>query len=122
VADATVRGTRIHADENEEHFLWGGFRLELYRDATASYWANLTGTSPSLFVLCDEQESGELLPKMVTADQEEASAGVEVNEKVFSVPIPPEVYQHIEAVVVAHHVPEEKKRRKRTNWSESQGS
>jgi hypothetical protein len=36
---------------------------------------------------------------------------------VFSAPIPPEVYQHLEAFVIAHHVPEEKRKRKRTDWS-----
>jgi Protein of unknown function (DUF3305) len=31
-----ARGTPIHSDGDEEHFLWGGFRLELYRDADGS--------------------------------------------------------------------------------------
>jgi hypothetical protein len=117
MTDATARGERIRSDAEEEHFLWGGLHLELYRDAAASYWANLTGTKPSLFVLCDEDAAGNLVPKMVTADQDEASSGVEVNDRVFSTAIPPEVYQHLEAFVVAHHVPEEKSKRKRANWS-----
>ena len=41
----------IRTDGDEEQLLWGGLRLDLYRDAAASYWANLTGTQPSLFVL-----------------------------------------------------------------------
>lgn len=122
VADATAQGTPIRADGDEEQFLWGGMRVELYRDAVASYWANLTGTKPSLFVLCDEGEAGVLVPKMVTVDQDEASSGVEVNDRVFSTPIPPEVYQHIEAFVVAHHLPEEKQKRKRSNWSANEPS
>lgn len=112
-----ARGTSIRQDEAEEHFLWGGLNVELYRDAAGSYWANLTGSQPSLFVLCCEDEQGRLVPKAVTADQDEASSGVEVNDRVFSAPIPPEVYQHLEAFVVAHHVPEEKRRRKRSDWS-----
>jgi hypothetical protein len=112
-----ARGTCIRQDESEEHFLWGGLNVELYRDAAASYWANLTGSQPSLFVLCSEDDQGRLVPKSVTADQDEASSGVEVNDRVFSAPIPPEVYHHIEAFVVAHHVPEEKRRRKRSDWS-----
>jgi hypothetical protein len=115
--DHTARGTPIAGDGDLEQFLWGGLRLELYRDAAHSYWANLTGTRPSLFVLCDDDGSGTLVPKMVTADQDEASSGVEVDERVFSVPIPPEVYQHLEAFVVEHNVPEEKHRRKRSDWS-----
>jgi hypothetical protein len=112
-----ARGTPIREDETEAHFLWGGFSVDLFRDAVASYWANLTGRQPSLFVLCSEDEQGRLVPKSVTADQDEASSGVEVNDRVFSAPIPPEVYQHLEAFVVAHHLPEEKRKRKRSDWS-----
>ena len=37
----------------------GGYlALELYRDAAASYWANLTGSHPALYVLCSEDEQG----------------------------------------------------------------
>jgi hypothetical protein len=117
-----ARGTPIHSDGDEEHFLWGGFRLELYRDAAGSYWANLTGTQPSLFVLCNEDEDGRLSPKSVTADQDEASSGVEVGDRVFSAAIPPDVYQYLEAFVIEHHAPEEKHQRKRKNWSAQDGS
>jgi hypothetical protein len=57
------------------------------------------------------------VPKSVTADQDEASSGVEVNDRVFAAPIPPEVYQHLEAFVIEHHLPEEKRKRKRADWS-----
>ena len=117
LADRRARGTSIRQDDDEEHFLWGGLNVELFRDAAASYWANLTGRQPSLFVLCNEDEQGRLVPKSVTADQDEASSGVEVNDRVFSAPIPPEVYQHLEAFVIAHHVPEQKRMRKRADWS-----
>ena len=46
-----------------------------------------------------------MVPRAVTADQDEACSGVEVDDRVFSAPMPPEVYQHLEAFVVAHHVP-----------------
>ncbi|MCM2311306.1 MAG: DUF3305 domain-containing protein [Steroidobacteraceae bacterium] len=112
-----ARGAPIRSDADEQHFLWGGLRLELFRDAAASYWANLTGSHPSLFILCSEDEQGVMVPKAVTADHDEACSGVEVSDRVFSAPIPPEVYQHLEAFIVAHHVPEEKRKRKRTDWS-----
>ena len=115
--DAAARGVPIAGDGDLEQFLWGGLRLDLYRDAAHSYWANLTGTQPSLFVLCSDDGSGTLVPKIVTADQDEASSGVEVNDRVFSAPIPPEVYQYLEAFVVEHNVPEEKHKRKRADWS-----
>lgn len=112
-----AHGAPVRSDAGEEHFLWGGLQLELYRDAAGSYWSNLTGRQPSLFVLCSEDDEGRMVPKAVTADANEASSGVEVNSRVFAAPIPPEVYQHLEAFVVTHHMPEEKRRRKRTDWS-----
>lgn len=112
----------VHSDEKEEHFLWGGLRLELYRDAAESYWVNLTGKQPSLFVLCTEDENGRLEPRLVTADQNEACSGVEGDDRVFAAAIPPEVYQQIEAFVVEHHVPREKRKRKRTDWSTDEAS
>jgi hypothetical protein len=117
VAAASVRGEPIHSEGDEEQFLWGGLRVELYRDAASSYWHNLTGTQPSLFVICHDEGNGTLVPKFVTADQDEASSGVEVDERVFSTPIPPEIYQYLERFVVEYNAPEEKQKRKRTNWS-----
>lgn len=117
LAGREARGTSIRSEGGEEHFLWGGLQLELFRDAAESYWANLTGSQPSLFVLCTEEDPGRLVPKAVTADQDEACSGVEVSDRVFSAPIPPEVYQHLEAFIVAHHVPQEKRKRKRSEWS-----
>jgi hypothetical protein len=117
LAGRDARGTLVRSDADEEHFLWGGLNLELFRDAAESYWANLTGSQPALFVLCSEDAEGRLAPKAVTADQDEASSGVEVDDRVFAAAIPPEVYQHIEAFVVAHHMPQEKRKRKRSDWS-----
>lgn len=112
----------VHSDDREEHFLWGGLHLELYRDAAESYWVNLTGKQPSLFVLCTEDEAGGLVPRHVTADQNEACSGVEGDDRVFAAAIPPEVYRQIEAFVVAHHVPQGKRKRKRTDWSAGEAS
>jgi hypothetical protein len=112
----------VHTGEEEEHFLWGGLRLELYRDASESYWVNLTGKQPSLFVLCTEDEQGRVVPRLVTADQNEACSGVEGDDRVFAAAIPPEVYQQIEAFVVEHHVPQEKRKRKRADWSADETS
>lgn len=114
-----AQGTLLRSEDGEDQFLWGGLVLELYRDAAASYWANLTGTRPALFVLCSEDAAGRMVPRAVTADQDEAGSAVEVDDRVYAAPMPPEVYQHVEAFVVTHHVPEEKRKRKRTDWSTS---
>ena len=112
-----AQGTLLRSDDGEAQFLWGGLKVDLFRDAAASYWANLTGTQPALFILCSEDADGRMVPRAVTADQDEACSAVEVDDRVFSAPMPPEVYQHVEAFVIAHHVPEEKQKRKRTDWS-----
>ena len=117
-----AQGRPVHSDGEEEHLLWGGLRLELYRDAAESYWVNLTGAQPSLFVLCTEDEESNLVPRLVTADQNEACSGIEGSEQVFAAPIPPEVYQQIEAFIVEHHVPQVRRKRKRTDWSPSEES
>jgi len=111
-----AQGALVHHDAEEEHFLWGGLRLELYRDAAESYWVNLTGAQPSLFVLCTELDDS-LVPRQVTADQNEACSGVEGDDRVFAAAIPPEVYRRLEAFVIEHHMPREKRKRKRVDWS-----
>ncbi len=122
VPGGETRAAPVRCDGEEEQFLWGGLRLELYRDAAESYWSNLIGQQPSLFILCNENEDGMLEPQSVTADAHEAGSGVEGDDRVFSVPIPPEVYQHLEHFVVEHHLPQEKRKRKRSDWSAGESS
>jgi len=112
--------TPIYEDDTDAQFLWSGFSLELYRDQAEEYWYNLTGESPSLFVICHESPDGDLTPFRVTADQDSASGCLESDDQVFAVPIPPEIYQHLEKFIVAHYVPSERKVRKRKNWSTEQ--
>ncbi len=112
--------TPIHEDGSQAQFLWSGLSLDLYRDLAEDYWYNLTGESPSLFVICHETPDGELTPFRVTADPDSASGCLESDDQVFAVPIPPEIYQHLEQFIVAHYVPREKKKRKRKNWSSEQ--
>lgn len=111
--------TLIHEDESDAQFLWSGMTLELYRDQAEAYWYNLTSDSPSLFVICHESPEGELTPFQVTADRDGAAVVLESDDQVFAVPVPPEIYQHLEQFVVNNYVPQERKKRKRKNWSES---
>ena len=117
-----ARAQPVHSGDDEEHFLWGGLRLDLYRDATEAYWSNLMGQQPCLFVLCAKQDDGLVEPLSVTADLHEASSGMEGDDEVFAAAMPPEVYQDVERFVVEHHVPEEKRKRKRTDWSREKPS
>ena len=112
--------TPIYEDDRDAQFLWSGFSLELYSDLAEEYWYNLTGESPSLFVICHESPDGKLTPFRITADQDSASGCLESDDQVFAVPIPPEIYQQLEQFIVAHYVPQERKKRKRENWSPEQ--
>jgi hypothetical protein len=108
--------------DDDDQYLWGGYRLNLYLDSCESYWHNLTGEQPSLFVICTEAGDGGMQPLIVTADGLEASASTEGDDRVFRAPIPPEIYLRIEKFVVDHYVPRERKKRKRQNWTEGDRS
>ena len=121
--DSASKGRQLMRDGDDlQQYLWPGFRLQLYRDSAESYWYNLVGNNPSLYVLCHEAPDGEVVPFAVTANHDEASAGIEGDDRVYSVPIPPEIYQQLEGFVVQHFVPTEKKVRKRKKWSDEKPS
>lgn len=117
LASADASGTLIREADDEQHFLWGGLELPLFRDSAHSYWSNLVGNEPALFVICHEGEEGDQVPVQVTADQDEASATIEAGDAVYPVPIPPEVYVRLERFVVEHYKPTPPRKRKRKNWS-----
>ena len=109
----------IYERDEEAQYLWSGLSLALYRDLAEEYWYNLTGDNPSLFVVCHESPDGELTPFEVTANHDVATTCLESDDQVFAVPIPPEIYAYLEKFVVDHFVPQERKKRKRKNWSEN---
>ena len=110
--------TLIRQDDEAEQYLISGLKLELYRDSAESYWYNLTGENAALYVICHENPEGGLDPFLVTADRDEAMAGLEGDAQVFSTPISPEIYHQIEQFILEHYVPEAPRKRKRKNWSD----
>jgi len=117
LASADANGSLVREMDDEQHYLWGGLSLELFRDSAHSYWSNLVGNEPSLFVMCHEHEGGDVQPVSVTADAEDASAAIEGSDPVFAVSIPPEIYLQLERFVVEHHKPTPPRKRKRKTWS-----
>ena len=115
-----IAQTRNHGAKGSEQFLWSGFRFSLYRDSAEQYWHSLIGDKPALYVVCREDEQGELSPQLVTADYDEAGAYVEADDKVFSTPPPQAIYQALESYVLAHYQPKEKKVRKRKAWKKNE--
>lgn len=110
-------GRLIHDESGMQQYLWGGFEIRLYKDATESYWLNLVGKQPSLFIVCrEDQTDGHCVPLKVTANYDEAGAYMEADATVMSAPMPPEVYRWLEQYVVENFKPVEGKSRKREAW------
>lgn len=116
VAHADLKRTLVRCDDTYQEYLWSGFTVELFKDSAESYYYNLVGNNPSLFVICREEEDGGLAPFLVTANQDEAGAHMEADDAVFSVTMPAEVYKWLERYVVEHYVPQQRKKRKRKDW------
>lgn len=117
-AAGSAQRERLQETERGTQYLWDGLRLELFRDAAETYWFNLTGTRPSLFIICQEHEGGELIPVTVTADHADSTSAVEADCKVFAVPIPADVLPRLEEFVMTHFKPEPPRKRRRREWSE----
>jgi len=116
VTNPDERFSVIHSDDQRTETLWPGFSLVLHKDNADSYWYNLTAASPSLFVICHEDEEYELVPVHISANYDEAGAHMEADDIVFSAPMPPEIYQWVERFVLENYVPEKPRKRKREQW------
>src|SRR5918999_582175 len=44
--------TLVHSGASSQQYLWSGLYLTLHKDSAESYWHNLVGKQPSLFVIC----------------------------------------------------------------------
>jgi len=99
-------------------FLWSGLRVELFRDEAESYYHNLMVGTPGCYVVARVREDGMPEPVLVTLSFDAGQAYLEGDETVYNVPLPPELYRATEAFILAHYVPEKKKKRKLENWKE----
>ncbi len=118
IAERNPGATVVHRDEGREQLLWTGFRLRLYRDAVESYWYNLVGQNPSLFLVCRQDPAGDLVPFRVTANHDEAGAHMEADDQVFAAPIPAEIRDWLEHYVMDNYQPTPPRKRKRSNWTQ----
>lgn len=116
VVNPDERYSIIRSDEEGMETLWPGFSLVLFKDNSDSYWYNLTAASPSLFVICHQDDEEEIVPVHVSANYDEAGAHMESDDIVFSAPMPPEIYQWVEKFVLDNYQPEKPRKRKRENW------
>lgn len=120
VSESRAESRLIHEDEGGERHLWSGLVVELFKDGAESYWYNLVAEKPSLFVVCrgGEDEEEAMYPFLVSANYDEASAYLEGDDTVFSVPLPSEIHDWLERYVVENYEPTKMKKRKRKNWKD----
>ena len=116
-ADEIPEKTVSRIGQAEEKYIWVNYQISLFADEAESYYFNIISDSPCVFVVCrDEEEDGELIPFKVSVNYDEASSFLELEEQVFKVPMPAEIYRWVEAFVVNNYVPVKRKKRKLENW------
>ena len=96
-----------------EQYLWTGLVLRLHRNEADSYYYNIVGQNPSVYVYCVTDDSGEPRPRAITADYIEAMSHAEAGNVTYPVPMPPEVYRCIEQFVLEHYTPAEGKMKRK---------
>ena len=105
-------------------FAFHGVPLTLHRDLAESYWANVSGDNPRLFVVCREPEEREereergeadspARPVLLTASGDEAAGHNETDDLTFAAPMPDAARDFVEAFVMDNYFPEPKRKRKR---------
>ena len=97
-------------------FLYPGFQVALYVDECESYYHNLISPMPRCYVVADTDVDEVPTPIMVSLSFDEAHAYLEGEHVVYAVEMPAELYRWSEAFVLAHYVPEKKKKRKLNDW------
>ena len=118
-----VQRELVRVGDNFKQYLWSGLQLKLYSDAAEGYYFNIVSDSPKLFVICSTDETtNEIIPAMVSVSYDEITAHLEVDDPVFQLPMPAEVYRWVEDFVMQHYLPEKKKKRKLTNWKAGETS
>ena len=121
VAGQKLSKQAIRNDTKHTEYLWSGLTVELHRDDAESYYHNLMSDTPRAFIVCrnDEMDSGQCQPFLVTLSYDEAASYMEVDELVYSVDMPAELYCWVEHFVLEHYVPEKRRKRRRDNWKET---
>ncbi|MEX1081356.1 MAG: DUF3305 domain-containing protein [Halofilum sp. (in: g-proteobacteria)] len=110
----------VHETDRTLDLEWIGLSIPLFRDAAESYWYNLVGREPSLFVICRAGTDIDLEPFLVTANYDEAGAHMEADDQVLATPLPQAFGPALEQFVMQHYRPEPPRKRQRTRWSDDE--
>jgi hypothetical protein len=108
----------LYQNENEQRWLHGGLKVELFKDDGEGYYLNASTDEPSWFVLWRmEDEPGaaaEPMPKPVVVSLSYYDAGrwLDAQETVEQMAAPAPVVQWLQAFVDEHYVVEPKRRKR----------
>ncbi len=120
----TEPGELIRQNEAEKIHAWPGWKLNFYKDACERYWHALIGDKPLIYVVCreplDDDAALSIEPLIVTCDYDEATAHLETDDTVLSMPIPADIYRHMEQFVLHHYKPKPFKKRQRKKWKDGE--
>jgi hypothetical protein len=109
---------RLFKNEDEERWLYPGFRVELFRDDAEGYYLNVSTPAPCWFVLWRMEEEATLAdeplarPTMVTLSYHDAGRWLDAQETVEQVPAPADVIAWMSAFAEEHYVIEPKRRKR----------
>jgi len=119
-----VQGTPdIAATEDDVQLkIFPDHQVTLHVDECDSYYHNLMSTTPHCFIVVRQDEDDEPEPFIVSLSFDEAHAYLEGGDEVFSVDIPPEIYQWTETFVLENYCPQQLKKRKRRDWKDNQAA
>ena len=121
-APGSMRERRLMRSAPEaQEYLWTGLVLRLNASEADSYYYNLIGDNPSVYVFGKRDDEGEFIPTAVSIDYIDAMAYAESGNEMFAVPMPPEVYRRVEQFVLEHFVPEEPRQRRKRDMNRHGG-
>ena len=112
-ATGDIRRETVRTDADAEQYLWTGLKLVLRASEADSYYYNLLGTNPQIYVLTQLNDDGEPVPIEVSLEYSEALAFSEFGNESYAVPMPAELYCRIEQFVLAHYLPDEPRRKRK---------
>ncbi|HZT55399.1 MAG TPA: DUF3305 domain-containing protein [Burkholderiaceae bacterium] len=106
---------RLHDDGRFAHWLHPGFRVELFTDDAKGYYLNLSTGTPVWFVMwrIDQDDPSIASPQGVSLSYNDAARWMDnAEERVDSLPLPPDVREWLQAYVDVNYRPVVEPRRK----------
>lgn len=104
----------LRDDGRTARILHPGLELALHADEGEGYYLNLSSGAPVWFVMwrIDDEDPSRAWPELVTLSYNEAGRLLDAQERVDTLPLPPDVQAWLQAYTDAHYRPEPKQRKR----------